>query len=309
MSKFWLGLCVLGLTIAAPVVAVEPGAVDRLLTMGECVGCDLEGADLAGLELSQVNLSKANLRQANLVGTDLQQALLQGADLREANLTGTLFADADLRDARLAGAQLGQSPLASSSVVVPNAHSSTVDEMFFPTSDPELVSLNPLLTVAILMGITFTGNQLLKPPPPPPEANPDQVLQTIETRSCPECVLAGADLSNQFLQQVDLRRAVAIELDLNGSDLREASLMNADLRNADLRNANLDGADLTGAQLAGALLHNSTVTPQTVMAPQWRLVHTLVTDGGVELDLTGVDLSGANLRNADLRNANLDGAD
>ena len=83
MPKHWLGLWFLGLAIAAPVMAaapalaVEPGAVDRLINTGECVGCDLEGADLAGLELSQVNLSKANLRQANLVGTDLQQALLQ----------------------------------------------------------------------------------------------------------------------------------------------------------------------------------------------------------------------------------------
>ncbi|MFM7191189.1 MAG: pentapeptide repeat-containing protein, partial [Microcystaceae cyanobacterium] len=49
------------------VQAQNPAQVQKLLTTGECPGCDLRGADLSG---------------AHLIGADLRNAKLQGANLK-----------------------------------------------------------------------------------------------------------------------------------------------------------------------------------------------------------------------------------
>lgn len=85
----------------------------------------------------------------------------------------------------------------------------------------------------------------------------------LEKRRCVACDLAGADLRNQDLEEVDLERADFTGAQLEGTDLRaanlkgvqftDANLKNADLREADLYQADFSNANLTGAQLEGAL--------------------------------------------------------
>lgn len=84
--------------------------------------------------------------------------------------------------------------------------------------------------------------------------------------------LVGVDLSDAFLQGVELEHADLRRsrfhgtdmkgADLNGSNLEEAALVFANLRSAQLMQVNftdcdLNNADLSGATLAGSMLHNT----------------------------------------------------
>ena len=89
----------------------------------------------------------------------------------------------------------------------------------------------------------------------------------------------GADLSNVFLCDADLRGADLRDVGLRGADLRDANLYSATLCNVDLRGADLRGAVLCYADLGDADLRDA--------------------------DLRYADLHDANLFRADLRGANL----
>lgn len=84
--------------------------------------------------------------------------------------------------------------------------------------------------------------------------------------------LSGADLSRQWLEELQLPGA-----DLVGADLSGATLWGANLSGATLRDADLSGATLTGATLSFATLSDA--------------------------DLSFADLSGATLNGADLSGA------
>lgn len=91
-----------------------------------------------------------------------------------------------------------------------------------------------------------------------------QLQQLLETRHCPRCRLADADLvladlRDAQLEQAQLQRANLGRAQLDGANLRGAnlsftSLLGASLRGADLRGARLEGTDLRRADLSGALL-------------------------------------------------------
>lgn len=83
-----------------------------------------------------------------------------------------------------------------------------------------------------------------QPPAPMPSKEEMKHLLVTTARNCPECNLAGADLS----------RANLVEANLAGADLSNANLRGANLRRANLAGANLSGADLTLANLPGANL-------------------------------------------------------
>ena len=90
-------------------------------------------------------------------------------------------------------------------------------------------------------------------------------------------LLAGADLSDAGLSNVDLLGANLSDADLNnaylnGTNLTGAILAGADLTGANLHNANLYGSNLISANLSGADLSSATLT--------WA-------------NLTGADLTGA----------------
>ena len=85
--------------------------VKKLLTVGHCPGCDLngvnlKGADLIGVDLLVAKLFQANLAEANLAGARLRGAKLVGATMRGANLQGAKLDWADLSGADLTGAHL-----------------------------------------------------------------------------------------------------------------------------------------------------------------------------------------------------------
>ena len=83
----------------------------KLLSIKECVGCDLSGMALVGRDFRGVNLSEANLtavnfQEADLRSANLRNANLKGSDLRKANLSSTSFVEANLLRAILDGAIL-----------------------------------------------------------------------------------------------------------------------------------------------------------------------------------------------------------
>jgi uncharacterized protein YjbI with pentapeptide repeats len=81
----------------------------------------------------------------------------------------------------------------------------------------------------------------------------------IETRSCPQCDLSGANLSRFDLSGANLNGANLSRSKLALANLSEANLQNANLREAnfsgaDLANTDMRGADLTGTIFAGAYM-------------------------------------------------------
>lgn len=109
-------------------------------------------------------------------------------------------------------------------------------------------------------------------PGPLPSKEEMKHLLTKTARNCPECNLAGADLS----------RANLVEANLAGADLSGANLRGANLRRANLAGANLSGANLTLANLPGANLRGC--------------------------NLENADFSKANLIKADFTQARTEGA-
>ncbi len=98
----------------------------------------------------------------------------------------------------------------------------------------------------------------------PLSARADDLILLLESRSCPNCKLADADLVHADLRDADLKgahlqranlsQARLDGADLSGSDLRFTSLQGASLRGTDLRNSRLIGTDLRRADLTGAVL-------------------------------------------------------
>jgi hypothetical protein len=142
--------------------------------------------------------------------------------------------------------------------------------------------------VALLLGSWVSGPGAIA-------ANPDHVTRLVETRTCPDCDLRGAELTGSYLRHANLRGANLAGARLNGADLRDAYLGQANLEGADLRNADLTRANLSNANLNLARLHHAIVTEQTVIAGKWRLVHQLVSADRAIATLTPADFVAANL--------------
>ncbi len=140
-----------------------------------------------------------------------------------------------------------------------------------------------------------------------------------ETKSCPRCDLAdaqlramdltganltGANLTGATLSGVNLAGASLTGANLSGANLREVNLAGVDLTEVNLTEANLTGANLAGAKLFKTILSGASLTGIDLS----RVDLTWVDLTGVDLtgvDLTGVDLAGINLREVNLTGANL----
>ncbi|WP_205749352.1 pentapeptide repeat-containing protein [Desulfopila sp. IMCC35008] len=94
-----------------------------------------------------------------------------------------------------------------------------------------------------------------QPPGPLPSKEEMKHLLVKTARNCPECNLAGADLSRANLVEANLAGA-----DLSGANLRGANLRRANLAGANLNRANLTLANLPGANLRGCNLENADFT-------------------------------------------------
>ncbi len=91
------------------------------------------------------------------------------------------------------------------------------------------------------------------------QANKKQLL---ETRSCPQCDLSGAnlnrlDLSGANLEGANLSRAQMALTNLSGANLKNCDLREAVFNGADLAEIDLRGADLTGASMVGAYMYGA----------------------------------------------------
>ena len=124
--------------------------------------------------------------------------------------------------------------------------------------------------------------------------NPDEEIDLGNT------LLLGADLTNANLSKANLNST-----DLSGANLNGANISDANLSHASLRDTNLTDAVLSNANLNRVNFRRSHLTEGTVIADKWRLVHTLINEGGVERNLSSTDLRNADLRNTDLTEANL----
>jgi hypothetical protein len=112
-------------------------------------------------------------------------------------------------------------------------------------------------------------------------------IEALEELNADRVPLVGVDLSDAFLQGIQLNKAELPRSNFNSADLRGSSLQSADLayvsfdtanlRSGNLRNANVTYAGFQDADLFGA-------------------------------DLSGANLEGAHLDRADLRTTNLRGA-
>lgn len=117
------------------------------------------------------------------------------------------------------------------------------------------------------------------------------LIQAGTTALLSDNFLAGADLEEAYLMNVDLSRANMTNAKLKGanlqssslsfSQLREANLDNINLSFSDLKNANLEKTELDGAKLIGSDLRNSNLSSAS---------------------LIGTDFDGANLEGAIIKN-------
>ncbi len=98
-------------------------------------------------------------------------------------------------------------------------------------------------------------------------------------RNCPDCNLAGVDLSGAQLIAANLSGANLAGADLRVSNLRRANLSGANLSGAQLNQTNLAGADLTDCDLSNADLTGSNLIRANVTGAK----------------LTGAIFSGAHL--------------
>jgi hypothetical protein len=96
--------------------------------------------------------------------------------------------------------------------------------------------------------------------------------------------LVGVDVSDAYLQEVELESADLRRSTLRGADLKKSRLKKADLEEADMTFANFREADMRRINLTDAIAKN-------------------VDFNGA--DLTGATLSGTNLDGTDLRHANI----
>jgi uncharacterized protein YjbI with pentapeptide repeats len=114
--------------------------------------------------------------------------------------------------------------------------------------------------------------------------------------------LRGAHLSGENLRGVDLRKADATGVVLDGADIRDAHLRGmhlaqSNLRAADLRNAKLDGVLLVGADLRDAQLQEATFAGAQLKGVRF----------SEKTDVRGARFEGADLRGMDLKQAPLAG--
>ena len=138
-------------------------------------------------------------------------------------------------------------------------------------------------------------------------AMPDHYFE-IKHRTSQEIVYWGEAPSMAAL----VAKAVALEVDLSGSDLSGAMLARTDLsgailENADLRKANLVRVDLTGARLAGADLGSADLSGAILFKAN--LAKANLSDASLSMvNATWAILSGANLSESNFTKANLSGA-
>ena len=156
-----------------------------------------------------------------------------------------------------------------------------------------------------------------------PESNNTQVATNIQrlldTKECPKCNLAGADLSEANLiganlaganlaganlEKADLRQAYLIGSNFNNANLYQANLGNSILMLSSLENSNLSKSNLQAANIKFVNLNNADLTQAKLNADGLNVTQ-LQNASLINANLTEANLSCANLDSVNLENANL----
>ncbi|NEQ43720.1 MAG: hypothetical protein F6K00_09255 [Leptolyngbya sp. SIOISBB] len=109
-------------------------------------------------------------------------------------------------------------------------------------------------------------------------ANPADIQQLLQTNTCEDCDLAGANLRGLNLQEAQLQGANLQGALLNFSDLTRADLSGANLQGAEISGTTFQGANLQAADLTDAIVTN--VCPTDAAVSDW-----LMTSDCIALDL------------------------
>ena len=125
--------------------------------------------------------------------------------------------------------------------------------------------------------------------------------------------LAGADLSDVWMEGTDLSGGHLIfaslpESNLGGADLTDTFLWNTNMESPDLTGANLSSAFLGYANLTGASLRYTNLTGANLGKGEDLSCETCPSANLTGATLTNADLTGANLTGANLTDSLLDNA-
>ncbi len=122
-------------------------------------------------------------------------------------------------------------------------------------------------------------------------------IQALEDLKSEGISLAGADLSNAWLNGIDLSEAI-----LTNANFENASLSYADLTGANLKFARLAGCNLYGATLEHTILTKADLTQASLA---YANLHKTFF---AQIEAEQADFTGSNLRYADFGRANLTGS-
>jgi uncharacterized protein YjbI with pentapeptide repeats len=123
----------------------------------------------------------------------------------------------------------------------------------------------------------------------------------------PKESLSGVDVSQAYLEGINLYKADLVDANLDNSNLIDAILINAKLSYASLEATNLTNAKLSGAILYQANLSNASLLNTSLVEAKMMEANL---SGAILINarLNGADLSDANLTDANLFGADLDTA-
>lgn len=110
-------------------------------------------------------------------------------------------------------------------------------------------SSNQLFSLLIALAGLALGSQLAS------AENPEAIRQLLQTNSCENCDLSGANLAGLNLTGANLQGA-----NLQGAQLSSTNLSRADLRGANLQDAEISRTTFQGANLQDATLANAQVS-------------------------------------------------
>jgi uncharacterized protein YjbI with pentapeptide repeats len=273
-----------------------------------------------GANLSGCNLAKANLAGVNLTGANLTNAVLTGANLTGATMTKTKLGGAAIAKAKLDGVTSGGATGAPASL--PTYWEFVNGYLVGPHANLTNANLvNATLSFAHLAGATITGAKLAganfygvrsggitTTPASMPGggwvlvsgyfAGPGANL--IGARFAPDSDLHGADLDYS-----NFDHAVAVGVDLSGSNLSFAILTSAQLPGGDFSGTDLDHTNLDHANLRRAT-SGGTRAKEARLPVSWSLSKGYLV--GPAANLSDANLVAANLAHAVLRGAVLTGA-
>lgn len=281
-----------------------------LLTRGG-QGTTLANLDFSGANMNSIDLQDADLRGANLRGANLEHAHLEGTDLRGSDLTGANLKGAYLKNIRIdRNTKIGRKWKLVRLLLSGKSKNGATQKINFCGEDLsganlkdanlKLLDLSGVnLSSAVLRTASLHGADLtnavfyetdirgadlsnvelkgacLKKTQMDDSTKIDEKWRLVRDLLSEENItvsLAGKDLSNAYLVDVDFSKINLNSADLcNGNlsgsnfsgvdlgkaNLKDSNLSGCNLSNTDCQNANFSRANLSQADLNGSIMHSA----------------------------------------------------